>query len=175
VSAWPSGRSRHGGVDEIPLPAGAQGQGRLWLSGKHFIGPDPEAALLEVDADTAVCLNEAAELSDRYPGYVDWLRANHPDRALWHPIPDLHAPDLDEAVELLAELRTRLASGQTLLMHCGAGIGRAGTMAAGLLITMGVPLADAAAHVGAHRPMAGPEAGVQEQLLEAIAAARTGR
>jgi protein-tyrosine phosphatase len=173
VSAWPSGRARHGGVDEIPLPAmDSGGGGRLWLCGKHFIGPDPEAALLEVDADTVVCLNEADELSDRYPAYVEWLRANHPVRAVWHPIPDLHAPHVAEAIELLAGLRTRLASGQTLLMHCGAGIGRAGTMAAGLLITMGVPLEEAAAHVGAHRPMAGPEAGVQLQLLRAVAAAQ---
>jgi protein-tyrosine phosphatase len=54
-------------------------------------------------------------------------------------------------------------------MHCGAGIGRAGTMAAALLITMGLPLSDATALVGTHRPMAGPEAGAQLQLLQALA------
>jgi protein-tyrosine phosphatase len=168
VSSWPSGRSLHGGADEIPLPAGSGG--RLWLCGKRFIGPDPEAALRQVGATGAVCLNEASELTARYPGYVRWLQANHPTRALWWPIPDLHAPDLEQAVSMLEELHRRLASGQSLLMHCGAGIGRAGTMAAGVLITMGLTLPDAVAHVGAHRPMGGPEVGVQTELLEALVA-----
>ena len=50
-----SDRSRHGGVDEIPLPAG---DGRLWLCGKHFVGPDVEDAIRQVGATTVVCLNE---------------------------------------------------------------------------------------------------------------------
>jgi protein-tyrosine phosphatase len=167
VSAWPSERSRHGGADEIPLPTAG---GRLWLCGKHFIGPDPEAALDGVGATAAVCLCELPELADRYPGYLSWLRANQPARALWYPIPDLHAPDLEPAMALLDDLGTRLRSGQSLLMHCGAGIGRAGTLAAGLLVAGGVPLAEALDRVAAHRPMAGPEAGAQTELLEALAA-----
>ena len=166
MTVWPNERSVHGGVDEVPLPNG--GVGRLWLCGKHFIGPDPEMALNQVGATTVVCLNEPAELADRYPDYVEWLRANQPTRALWWPIPDLHAPALEIAVDLLEELRLRLQSGQTLLLHCGAGIGRAGTVAAGLLITMGLSPEDAITHVAAHRPMAGPEAGAQLELLQAL-------
>jgi hypothetical protein len=166
MSAWPNGRSLHGGVDEVPLPTSAGG--RLWLCGKHFIAPDPERALDRVGATTAVCLTERAELIDRYPDYVAWLDANQPDRALWWPIPDLHAPDLDNALLLLDQLRSRLLSGQSLLLHCGAGIGRAGTVAAALLVTMGSTPADAVAHVAAHRPMAGPEAGAQTELLETL-------
>ncbi len=167
MSIWPSGRALHGGVDEIPLPAG--GGGRLWLCGKHFVAPDPEAALAGIGADTVVCLNEQGELAGRYPGYVTWLQENQPDRALWWPIPDLHAPDIEDAASLIAELRRRLAAGHGVLLHCGAGIGRAGTIAAGLLIDVGMSVEDAVAHVGAHRPMAGPEAGVQAELLGALA------
>jgi protein-tyrosine phosphatase len=142
------------------------------LCGKHFIGPDPEAALAEIGATTAVCLSEVDELFDRYPGYVDWLRANQPARALWYPVPDLHAPGFHDAVALLAELRARLRNGEGLLVHCGAGIGRAGTVAAALLITMGCTAAAAVGHVAAHRPMAGPEAGAQAQLLEELSLSR---
>jgi hypothetical protein len=166
ASAWPGERGRHGGFDEIPLP---EGPGRLWLCGKHFVGPGAEHALGRVGATTVVCLNERAELFDRYPEYVDWLDRNQPARALWHPVPDLHAPNLAAAVALLAELRRRIAAGERLLVHCGAGIGRAGTIAAGLLVTMGLPLATALATVAAHRPMAGPEAGAQADLLAALA------
>ena len=166
VSSWPSGRSLHGGVDEIPLPPVIAG--RLWLCGKQFIAPDPEAALAEVNADVAVCLSEAAELVERYPNYVEWLAIHQPDRALWWPIPDLGAPDVDSALDLLDQLRRRLEAGQTLLVHCGAGIGRAGTIAAGLLITMGYTPDEAISLVAAHRPMAGPEAGSQTELLDEL-------
>src|SRR3954447_12230654 len=106
MSGWLSERRRNGGVDEVPLPATA-GAGRLWLCGKHFIGPDPEAALARTGATTAVCLNEGGELHARYPHYVEWLRANHPHRAEWFPVPDLHAPPLDAARDLLDRLRRR--------------------------------------------------------------------
>ena len=168
----PGERWRDGGVDEIPLPVT---NGRLWLCGKHFVGPDPEGAMASVGADLVVCLSEPHEIADRYPSYVDWLQANAPGRALWHPIPDLHAPDAAGADALLDSLHAQLAEGRSLLVHCGAGIGRAGTVAAALLVTSGVPLADALTAVRAHRPMAGPEAGAQTELLEALDARRVAR
>jgi protein-tyrosine phosphatase len=74
-----------------------------------------------------------------------------------------------EARLLVAELVERLHSGQTLLVHCGAGIGRAGTLAACVLMGLGVPKDDALSTVAAARPMAGPEAGAQLDLVEALA------
>jgi protein-tyrosine phosphatase len=164
---WRAERSRNGGADEIPLPDGTAGG--LWLCGKHFIGPDVEDALRKTGATTVVCLNEARELEDRYPEYVAWLRAD--ERAIWHPVPDLHAPEVDEAMALVFRLRERIDAGETLLVHCGAGIGRAGTMAAAVLVSMGIGLDDAVATVAANRPMAGPEAGAQRDLLSALATA----
>lgn len=151
-------------------PAGRALTGRLWLCGKHVVGPDPEAALARVGADTIVCLNPAHELVDRYPDYLDWLRANVPDRAVWFPVPDLHAPSAAAAQPFLEDLLGRLRLGHSLIVHCGAGIGRAGTTAAALLVLSGVPLAEALAHVRAHRPAAGPEVGAQLSLVEQLAA-----
>lgn len=165
--SWLGERSRNGGVDEVPLPRPG---GRLWLAGKHFVAPDVESALGRVGADVVVCLCEGHELVDRYPRYVRWLEHHYDGRALWRPIPDLHAPTLPAALGLVAELRGRLANGDDLLVHCGAGIGRAGTVAAAVLVSMGVGLADALATVAEHRPMAGPEVGPQRALLDAIAA-----
>ena len=164
---WVAMRGRHGGADEVPLPR--PGTGRLWLCGKHFVGPDPERALAATAATTMVCLNERFELADRYPGYVGWLERNRPARAVWHPVADLHVPPLAEARALLDDLRRRVLAGEGLLVQCGAGMGRAATIAAGLLVVMGLPPAAALGAVAASRPGAGPEAGPQADLLEALA------
>ena len=160
---WSSERSRNGAADEIPLPAAVGG--RLWLAGKHYVGPDADVALERTATTTIVCLNERHELADRYPAYVDWLRANAPARAVWWPIPDLHAPTIDAAGPVLADLLARLQRGERLLVHCGAGVGRAGTVAAALLVRTGVEVASALETVAAHRPLAGPESDAQRALV----------
>ena len=163
--AWrTSERSRNGGLDRIPVPGVA---GQLWLCGKHLIGPDVEAAVARVDADVVLCLNERHELEPRYPGYVTWLRAD--PRAWWVPVPDLHAPPIADAIPLVEGLVAHLEAGRTVLTHCGAGIGRAGTVAAAVLIATGATVEDAVTTVAASRPGAGPEAGAQTQLLRALA------
>ena len=168
-TGWLGERSLDGGIDRIPLPAPVPGA--LWLCGKHAIAPHPERALARVGATTAVCLNERDELLGRYPGYVAWLdEAVAAGRAVWFPIPDLHYPPLAPAKALVGELCTRLDGGETLLVHCGAGIGRAGTTAVAVLITLGIDPVAALATVRTHRPMAGPEAGAQRALIDALAA-----
>jgi protein-tyrosine phosphatase len=142
----------------------------MWLSGKHYVGPDPEHALQETGATTIVCLTEAFEIDERYPQYVSWLRANEAGRAVWFPIPDLHAPSPAGARALLDDMLRRLTDGEGLLVHCGAGIGRSGTIAAAVLISLGTSLPEALATVAANRPMAGPEGDAQRELLDALAA-----
>jgi hypothetical protein len=175
--SWPGPRSRDGGIDELPLP---RGPGRLFLCGKHAVGPDPEAALVRAGAPggTIVCLNERYELDDRYPDYVAWIDRHRADRhpggrAVCFPIPDLHAPSVERVEPFVAELRRRLDGGEHLLMHCAAGIGRTGTMAVALLLTYGTDLESALAIVGAHRPMAGPEVGSQRDLVNVLASRTT--
>jgi protein-tyrosine phosphatase len=167
VSSWPRGRARDGGLDEVPLPSGARG--RLWLCGKHVVGPDPDGALSRTGAAVLVCLNELGELSSRYPEYVEWLRTEAGGRARWFPIPDLHVPELEGLRDLVAELRARLEAGDGVVVHCGAGIGRAGTVAAALLMSLGLDHDEALERVRTSRPGAGPQTNVQEDLLAVLA------
>ncbi len=155
-----------GGIHEIPLPPPTRG--RLWLCGKHAIGPDPEGLMASVGADTVVCLNEEHELADRYPDYVVWLRTQPPERVVWCPIPDLDAPEFDGFVPVLTDLVDRVAAGDRLIVHCGAGIGRAGTTAVAVLVSLAVPLDVALARVRRHRPAAGPEVGPQLELVRRL-------
>lgn len=143
------------------------------MCGKHVVGPDPERALARAGADTIVCLTERHELADRYPAYVEWLGAHRGRRALWFPVPDLHALSLDDTRALVRALRARIDAGEHLLVHCAAGIGRAGTIATCLLIDFGLDRDRALAVVAANRPMAGPEVGAQRDLVDAVAATPT--
>ena len=155
-----------GGIHEIPLPSTATG--RLWLCGKHAIGPDPEGLMSRVGADGVVCLNQEHELVDRYPDYVTWLRAQPSERALWYPIHDLHAPALEDFAPVLTEIVDRVVAGRRLIVHCAAGIGRAGTTAVAVLVSLAVPLDEAIDHVRRHRPAAGPEVGTQLDLVRRL-------
>ncbi|MDO8362865.1 MAG: tyrosine-protein phosphatase [Actinomycetota bacterium] len=166
---WLGERGRDGGIDTVPLPGVAGG---LSLCGKHAIGPDHAAAMARCGATTVVCLVEERELADRYPQYVQWLHANSGGAAIWYPIHDLHAPPMTTADHLLHDVLARLHRGEHLLMHCAAGIGRTGTIAACLLIELGMGRDDALALVSASRPMAGPEVGAQIDLVNAIAVRR---
>lgn len=162
--SWLSERSRNGGIDEVALPDGSRG--KLWLCGKHLIGPDPDGTLERTGASVAVCLIEIGELANRYDDYLDWLRVNNGAKAVWHPIHDMHAPSDEEFAELIALLRTRLDNDEGVVVHCGAGIGRAGTVGAAILISYGLSVDEALTQIRASRPAAGPQTGAQERALE---------
>lgn len=155
-----------GGIHEIPLSPPALG--RLWLCGKHAIGPDPEGLMARVGADGVVCLNEEHELADRYPDYVAWLRAQPSQRVVWSPTPDLHAPTLEEFTPVLTQLVDRVVAGERWIVHCAAGIGRAGTVAVAVLVSLAAPLDEALDRVRRHRPAAGPEVGAQLELVRRL-------
>lgn len=151
----------------MPVP-GRAGDGRLWLCGKHAIAPDADGLLARLGAAHVVCLTERHELADRYPAYVDWL--DRDERARWRPVHDLGVPTFAGFVAVVDLVRGWLRAGSSVVVHCGAGIGRAGTLAVGVLLAEGMALDDALGHVAAHRPMAGPEVGAQRDLVAAFAA-----
>jgi hypothetical protein len=168
-------RSRDGGIDRIPLPDEVAGQ--LWLCGKHHIAADVDAVIERTGATTIACLTRREELDDRYPRYVEWLEARrtitaigeHGCTAVWFPIDDLSAPDLELYRPFLDDLAYRLRHGEHVVVHCAAGIGRAGTTAVALLMLLGDDIDSAIASVRANRPMAGPEVGSQLDLIIELA------
>jgi len=167
VEQWLSERQLDGGIDLVPLPDGVPGE--LRLCGKRAIA-DGRFAHPSMPWSMVVCLCQRHELANRYPAYVDWLD-DPTSSSVWWPIHDLGAAPVDATVPFVDELAVRLRFGERLLVHCAAGIGRAGTTAVCVLIRLGMPMTDALATVRASRPMAGPEAGPQLDLVRAVAAA----
>ena len=72
---------------------------------------------------------------------------------------------------IVAGVRGRLDDGD-VIVHCGAGMGRAGTIAVGVLVAAGLDAGTALTRVAAARPGAGPESGPQADLVAAWAAGR---
>jgi protein-tyrosine phosphatase len=166
---WLGPRGRDGGIDTVPLPVPTGG---LSLCGKHAIAPDVAAAMAKCGATTVVCLVDEREVAGHWPHYAEWLHANTGGAAVWFPIHDLNAPPLERVTPLLQDLLRRIDDGEHLLVHCAAGIGRAGTLAACLLVRLGMEVDAALALVRASRPMAGPEVGPQLDLVKAVAELR---
>lgn len=175
MDGWLNERQRDGGIDLVPLPADVSGE--LRLCGKRAIATS-RFADPTMPWDTVVCLCRRHELADRYPDYVAWMdeapRSDRPDRSVWWPIHDLGAEPVDRTMPFVDDLVARLRGGSSLLVHCAAGIGRAGTTAVAVLIRLGVPIDEALDTVRTARPLAGPEAGAQRRLVHEIAL-RTGR
>lgn len=163
---WLTERQRDGGIDRVPLPAGIPGE--LRLCGKHAIGAGRfgEAGM---PWDVVVCLCRRHELTTRFPAYVAWL--DQGDTSIWWPIHDLGTEPVERTLPFVDDLVARLHAGERLLVHCAAGIGRAGTTAVCILIRVGVPIGEALRTVAEARAMAGPEAGSQAALVRAVAEA----
>ena len=151
-------------IDALPLPGagtlglchcpgrnGTDGKGRVW---RRELGAD-FSALEAWGATLLVSFVESHEFAKLgVPGFAP---AAGTRRFAWHhvPIPDMRAP---QAATLEAWARSgpqviaALRRGERVALHCAAGMGRTGSMAAKLLVAFGVPAEDAILQVRAVRP-----------------------
>lgn len=152
-------------MDEIPLNGLAPG--RLFVASFSDVGPDPDAALTSVAADVLVCLIEEYEMALRFPDFVHWLN-DHPDRSAHWPIPDWGTVPDDELLGIVGDVVARLRAGQSVVLHCGAGIGRTGVVSILALITLGMAADVAPVHVRKHRGGAGPDTEAQQDQVHRV-------
>ena len=171
------------------LPQRAHGlPGRLGLTcapGGWRLGAYPDdAAQLDEDlralarvhgATALVTLLEEPEIERR-------VAPDFPERArraglelVSFPIPDGWVPESLEATsQLVASIVDRLLTGQTIVVHCLAGLGRTGTIASCCLVACGRPPADAIRAVRAARP-GSLQNSAQEAFVASFAAAWASR
>ena len=86
---------------------------------------------------------------------------------LSYPIPDRQVPDSESNLaKALEKLEGELASGKNVVLHCRQGIGRAGLVAACLLLTKGLDPETAVKRLSAARGMSIPETPEQRQWID---------
>jgi protein-tyrosine phosphatase len=137
-----------------PLPLPDDVPGGLWLQsmpGRR----EPWSAFLDEARlnrlDMLVCLNPLEEVAELSPAYHKAVaQGRMPFRWLHVPMRDFglaaDAAAFRQGVEQVAQ---GLRMGDRALLHCAAGMGRTGTMAACVLKRLGMPAAEALAAVSA--------------------------
>ena len=156
-----------GGIHRIPV---ASAVGHLHATAFAVTGPDPAAALDDVGDEVMVCLLTDAEMTMRFPDYPAWLADPAPHRAIHVPIVDQGVADDHVMRTLVGDINRRLDQGAGVMVHCGAGYGRAGIVCISVLTARGMALEDAVTAVRAARPAAGPQSHSQEAQIARLAA-----
>lgn len=128
--------------------------------------------LLTAGIQHVICLQQAHEFEHMDDSLEQRQATLHSlgIRFTHSPIEDLAAPTLIQAQQLVELIQRELLAKRKLLLHCQAGLGRAGTIAACLLITQGLSPHGAISMIRWYRPGA-IQSQAQETLIEAFHAA----
>ncbi|MDW3217809.1 MAG: tyrosine-protein phosphatase [Acidimicrobiales bacterium] len=155
-----------GGVHAVPV---ANVAGTLILCGLDAIGPDPAALVAVVEATAVVCLQTETEMARRYPTYLDWLATPGSTSVVHLPTEDHLVTDDDAVADLVLDIHRRMSAGGRVLVHCGAGWGRAGVIAVLVMCAAGADIDTALRDLRLARPAAGPQSAAQDLQVARIA------
>ncbi len=102
------------------------------------------------DRGVTAVVNMRSEFDDEPAGLV-------PGRYLYLPTFDDYAPSLEDLCRGVEFIRREIERGGSVYIHCGAGVGRAPTMAAAYLVSTGLSPEEAWARIRKVRPFVRPK------------------
>jgi protein-tyrosine phosphatase len=158
----------------VPLPTSIPGKLYLHSMPGRYEPFERTAAEIQMRGITEViCLVPLQEIEFKSPDYARALKnGGTPWRQVMFPIVDYGVPKEREAYRrLIVQIADSLRAGTNVLAHCGAGIGRTGTLAACVLAVLGVPVAEALETV--HTAGSYPERPEQLDLVDWVARSTT--
>ena len=172
-TATPSPTAQDGtGLNLRLVDLEGQATGRLLLAAIPGRGRDLAADMAQISAQSVsriLCLVEADELRRLSPDYADFCDTADDARpaVTHHPISDLDIPrDLERYRSVTNQTAEHLKAGETVLVHCAAGIGRTGMTAIAVLCALG--LDGDAARQRVAKAGAGPETPEQKAFLREL-------
>jgi Tyrosine phosphatase family len=152
---------------QLALPEGTAGT--LWLSsmpGRWEPWADFVDEARHIDLALTLCLTEPEEIAQLSPAYRAALDAGGmPGR--WFNLPARNFGIPEEARALGQAVDTVVASlrgGQAVLLHCAAGMGRTGMVAACVLKRLGLPIDEALRRV--REAGSNPQSALQSGLID---------
>jgi protein-tyrosine phosphatase len=145
-----------GKLSVMPMPASGEG-----VAGLRQLGIDHVVSLLEVDEQSDVGLAEeeanCIKSGMRYTSF---------------PITDRDVPQKADALALAATLHRDISSGEHVVIHCRAGIGRTGMIASAVLIQAGYSSGEAIHIVSFARGALIPDTVEQENWIKQLLVSR---
>jgi len=153
VTAWWAADHAVRIASGAPIRSVSEIQPQLHVGGQYRRRGWPRLAARGI---TAV-VNLRIELDDRHLGIA-------PERYLYLPVEDDHAPSLEQLRTGAEFITNEIAQGGSVYVHCGSGIGRAATMAAAYLISTGLTEEEAWTQIRAARPFIRPTPVQLEQI-----------
>lgn len=117
--------------------------GNLYLHsmpGRYETFSEAISSIVKLNIDTVVCLTPMNEILEKSPDYAEAIQTgNLPCNHRMFEIPDYDVPkDRERFLDLVRSVAEALQSGKHVLIHCGAGIGRTGTLAICVLMALGL-------------------------------------
>ena len=105
-------------------------RGFVWLIGGKVAGTPFPGILRSVHQDLQALRNAGITrlISLTETPFDAALAANYDIQCTAVPMPDMHAPSLEDAWFLCHEMDRHLQNGETVAVHCKAGLGRTGTV-----------------------------------------------
>ncbi len=143
--------------------------GRLYLTampGRYETISEFESRISRLSISHVVCLTPLEEVRARSPDYYAIITTGVHQWQFDHlPIPDFGVPeDPASFLDLTREMARDISSGEAILVHCGAGIGRTGTFAMVVTMALGMNRLEGAAAV--RMADAEPEGMLQQALID---------
>ena len=126
--------------------------GNIYLHSMPGYYEDYELAFSELEdkeINTVISLTSLDEIRRKAPYYAKEIETGSlPFKRISFPIRDFSVPDdRDAYLRLVKETANNIKGGGSVLVHCGAGIGRSGMFSACVLLALGLKKTDALARV----------------------------